>query len=351
MVELASEPRIWIEDTKAATYILHLGWRYSYPDLHVRLSLLHIVRLPETISIFSYQTCIEAFEREGINAEAALSMMLQAVDLTYGCCEEAQRNCKVLLSLSSFGATVVPASQEYGGKYPTPYGPPSQDASVALEQWHYDRIAIFIKQLSTWSRISYLAVETVPLLSEALAVCRAVRRLQRDHEGTFWPKWYISFVFPDGIFPEDDHSPCDIATALFAQQEDETALPNGIGVNCTKMSYLPGIISGYMAALEAIDGNAAPRPFLAVYPDGGLTYDTTTKIWHAPAGSNANDSAATVWAQQLADLGRAAASRRTASGQTVWSEVLLGGCCKAGPEYIRELSRLVDEMSTALDNM
>ena len=292
-------------------------------------------------NVRSYQASFEAFQREGIDRGTAARLMLDAIEIAHTACSEHAASAKVLLSLSSFGASIVPASQEYTGNYPAPFGPDSETARKALEDWHYERISVFATDVTTWSKISYVAIETIPLLSEAEAVCAAVTRvradvLQRDSSAPF-PLWYVSFVFPDGRLPQAV-SPDAIVRSL-ASMPDR---PDGIGINCTKMRYLSDIVMEMTQALSDTSRETAYRPLLALYPDGGLVYDTTSRTWSAPHKGVASDlvqDAAQVWADQLLQVGHSAQAGSTTDAKSPWSRLLLGGCCKAGPDYIEALSR------------
>lgn len=287
----------------------------------------------------SYQASFEAFQREGIDRGTAAKLMRDAVEIA--ACSEHAASAKILLSLSSFGASIVPASQEYTGNYPTPFGPDSETSRQALEDWHYERISVFAAEVVTWSEISYIAVETIPLLSEAEAVCAAVSRvradvLQRDSSAPF-PLWYVSFVFPDGRLPQAV-SPSAIVCALASMPNR----PDGIGINCTKMRFLPDIVTEMTQALSETSREPAYRPFLALYPDGGLVYDTASRTWSAPHDGVASDvvqKPAQVWADQLLQVVQTARTVAATDGKSPWSRLLLGGCCKAGPDYIEALSR------------
>jgi homocysteine S-methyltransferase len=339
----------------------------------------------------------------------------------------------VVLALSCYGAILSPG-QEYSGRYPPPYGHPShstsnssaisspsstlcsalkannqmnwmQEAEKALEEWHYDRLKVFASHSETWDKISYIAFETLPVPYEARAVRRAMTRLRhayshanqsststfpsaysdardgRHREGepnNTWPKWWISFVFPnDGNLPYKTSlesaspiTPETIAETIFKpmrmafsssqnQEEVDVEIPTGLGVNCTKMRYLPGIVDAFTRSTTSIPSDASQNKqknkerWLVLYPDGGLVYDPVTKTWHQDGGEGSptpekspaaekgtcseSDSPAKMWAQQLVDIARKANGK-----DGVWDKIILGGCCKASPAYISELANLVN---------
>jgi hypothetical protein len=73
-------------------------------------------------------------------------------------------------------------------------------------------------------------------------------------------------------------------------------VPWGIGMNCTKIHKLPGLVEKFGVAVgEAVqEGIVATAPYLVLYPDGtnGEVYNTTTQVWEKPdgLGDNVRDS-------------------------------------------------------------
>lgn len=269
--------------------------------------------------------------------------MRQAVSLAHNTVENFSSSSpsfhpsKVILSLSCFGATVGPPGEEYTGQYPAPYGPPSSStAADSLCDWHFERLKVFAEDPETWSRIQGIAFETLPLLSEARAVRKAMKKLRswlNERGNGHWPGWWISFVFPEGKLPEEGVQPEEIIPALFTAGDEEGEVPSGIGINCTKMHHLPRLIEAFEQGLRDTDCEA---PWLVLYPDGGLTYDPTSRTWHANSGSL---NPAEQWAEDLSDIGRKAlGAQHPSRGKQIWSKIILGGCCKADPSYIAALS-------------
>lgn len=294
-----------------------------------------------------YQASLEGFQRNGHSKDQAIALMRQAVDLTHESLQELRSahptststspRRRLVLSLSCYGATITPASQEYTGHYPAPYGPVSDESTIeALADWHYERLSTFASDPDTWSKVEYIAFETLPLLSEAVAIKKAMFRIQQAivdgdaRKRKDLPQWWISFVFPNGKLPGEAAEPQEIVKRVLESGEG-LAVPHGIGVNCTKMRYLADIVRDFTAAL--------PSPaWLVLYPDGGLTYDTTTRKWSSGEGEPGGSTSPEVkWAEQLYGFAEMAMK---GNGETGWEGVILGGCCKAGPSYIAELAAL-----------
>lgn len=383
---------------------------------------------------FRYQCSFEGFKKQGHSESKATELMRTAVSLAHNSVTSHQtqstsrtpdsgkrgKEPSVVLALSCYGAILSPG-QEYSGRYPPPYGPHSthasndvdtadpsspstsntsssitrnnqsarndwiQAAEQALEEWHFERLKVFAstsqEEDGTWERISFVAFETLPVLYEARAIRKAMTRLKRylqveakrgEKKSIHWPKWWISFVFPDGSLPSTsslepgDLSPANIAKTVFKQErmklslidvngdgdqyeeEVDVEIPTGLGINCTKMRYLPSIVDEYTQALANIPSSSGEQErILVLYPDGGLVYDPVTKTWHqdgnAIISSNRQDAGektgdpAQIWASQLMEIARNALSNE----KKVWDGIILGGCCKASPVYIAELSKLV----------
>jgi homocysteine S-methyltransferase len=106
---------------------------------------------------------------------------------------------------------------------------------------------------------------------------------------------------------------------------------SGIGINCTKMKYLPKLLESFREACQ--EAHQLAKASLVLYPDGGQTYDPIARTW-----SNEEDGGDDiVWAQMLMKE----ASRMQRCG--LWSKIVVGGCCKASFGKIEALRRILDE--------
>ena len=294
--------------------------------------------------------------RNGHTLQEATVLMRRAVEIASECIESQVsspmmrtspqvRHPQIVLSLSCYGATMTPG-QEYTGHYDAPYGPASTstEALPALVQWHYERLQVFALDPKTWSLISWVAFETVPLLSEAIAIRRSMWKLRQDmrcRQEAHWPGWWISFVFPDGKLPEAGVDISQIVPATFSSQDGQE-IPTGIGINCTKLRYLPALVEGMTSSLSNLLLKGSKVPWLILYPDGGLTYDTNTRTWQSQSNS---PSTATDWAKELYAIASSLLESR--GTENCW-KFILGGCCKAGPECITELARTAGRRTRAM---
>lgn len=273
---------------------------------------------------------------------------------------------KIALSLGSFGAT-LPGGEEFGGNYPPPYGPSgvemntfskgqsdSEEASIrALAEFYLERLRAFLPVLD---RVDYVAFETVPLRREIRAIRRAMsafsqeKRAAVDSNGDMGiVRWWISTVWPDGLYPEvnqsgeRDTSAKDVVEALLGSREGE-ARPWGVGVNCTFVDHLPRIVREMEDALQDLEGATlssqkdspkegedvtASKPWLVVYPNGGDIYDGHTQTWITNKEGKGERWANRVWKVVEGTIERA-----------VWGGVVVGGCCRTGPDEISGLVEL-----------
>jgi homocysteine S-methyltransferase len=263
---------------------------------------------------------------------------------------------KIALSLGPFGATLSP-TQEYGGFYPPPYGPHAysssdenrnifldadegscdSDAEEALMEFHFERLALFANAKDeTWTLIDCLAFETIPLLREVRSIKRAVGRLNEQFGEAALKKakpWWISLVFPDGMYPEMSYTnekgritPQEAAQAVLEEAEG-SAVPNGIGLNCTSMEYLPELLVAFEVTSLKMQHHGLPRPWLVLYPNRGDAYDSFNKIWRE---SGTKDT----WGDSLARIVKNLSTE-------AWAGILVGGCCRVSPREIEMLTKIL----------
>jgi homocysteine S-methyltransferase len=230
----------------------------------------------------TYQTSIEGFSRtrtdefpDGIPRTAIPRYLAKAMAIA-----EAARGggttTKLALSLGPYGACMVPG-QEYSGRYDA-----AHDSEDALYRWHLERLRLFDElDGGLCNRVQYVALETIPRLDEI----RAVRRAVRD-AGITAPFW-VTCVFPGEGRTLPDGSSVDDVVGAMLDPEVGGAVPWGIGLNCTKIHLLPGLVEAFEVNVRKLmdDGRVQSAPSMVLYPDGtnGEVYNTTTKEWEMPA--------------------------------------------------------------------
>lgn len=189
---------------------------------------------------------------------------------------------KIALSLGPYGATMVPG-QEYSGRYDV-----AHDGEEALRAWWADRLALVAgPEVLAGGRVAYVACETIPRRDEITAVRRALAPVQQQ-----LPPCWIACVFPgeDDRLPDGSSIEEVVEAALVPDGGDaakEKVQPWGVGINCTKLHKLEGLVARFEGAVDRLvrDGTLAAWPALVLYPDGtnGEVYNTTTQQWELPA--------------------------------------------------------------------
>jgi homocysteine S-methyltransferase len=271
----------------------------------------------EIILTATYQASFRGFKKtlvpnpNGIERERAQDLMLSAVGIARDAF--AGRPGLVALSFGPYGATMVPGA-EYSGKYE------DHMDEDALLSFHQERLAVFTRSPS-WKDVDIVAFETLPRLDEV----RAVRRsMQSASDKPYW----IACVFPgEGESLPDGSSIKEVVkTAISGPQP-----PYAIGINCTKVEKLQGLISAFE---RGADDSNLTLPRLVIYPDGarGQVYDPDLHEWIGDAENQPP------WDAQVFEIVQEVRRRGK------WQGVIVGGCCKATPQHIRSLKTALGKL-------
>ncbi|OAX39737.1 Homocysteine S-methyltransferase [Rhizopogon vinicolor AM-OR11-026] len=299
----------------------------------------------------TYQAAFASFQQAGYSREVATENMRNAVHIAdqarHQFCKEHSdihpQGILIALSLGPFGSTVSPM-QDFGGIYPPPYGPRAysdseenitsfgddtegkNDSIKALARFHEDRLRVFTSDKGTWDKVDFVAFETVPLVREV----EAIRQAMYSMKESISPKpWWITATFPDGKCPETrqpggaHYSASTVANAML-QSIGDMPVPNGIGINCTALAFLPELLQDF----ERANTDVNERPFLVLQPNGGGGFNLSTQAFIEAADGEGGDR----WAEVLASMVREAKGRG-------WKNIIFGGCCKTGPGDIRALGK------------
>ncbi|KAJ5688979.1 hypothetical protein N7462_003371 [Penicillium macrosclerotiorum] len=284
----------------------------------------------------TYQVSSEGFARtkttefpNGIPVTAMGKYLQIAVDVAERA--KVRDSAKIALSLGPYGACMIPG-QEYSGAYDT-----AHESEESLYQWHLERLRLFLAaDGNLLSRVQYVAFETLPRLDEIRAVRRAI------HDSGITTPFWIACVFPreDDLLPDGSSIEQVVQAAITPMENGRT--PWGIGMNCTKLHKLSGLISNFGTCVnEAVtSGQVAIVPSLVLYPDGtnGEVYNTTTQTWEKPDDFNKSGNRDTrSWEIQLAQI------VNDASKNGPFESFLVGGCCKASH---RDIGNLRQQFST-----
>ncbi|MEG3626872.1 homocysteine S-methyltransferase [Streptomyces poriticola] len=230
----------------------------------------------------SYQATFEGFADRGVDRARTAALLALSVELAREAARQAraERPLWVAASAGPYGAMLADGS-EYRGRY---------GLTVAeLERFHRPRLEVLAA-----ARPDVLALETVPDTDEAAALLRAVR-------GLGVPAWLTYTVAGDRTRAGQ---PLEDAFALAAAADEVIA----VGVNCCAPDDVDAALS---AAARVTD-----KP-LVVYPNSGETWDAGSRTWR----------------------GRSAFTAERVRGWRSAGARLVGGCCRVGPDTIRDLAR------------
>lgn len=189
----------------------------------------------------------------------------------------------VAASVGPYGAYLADGS-EYRGNY--------GQSDAALRAFHTARLGWLDR-----SGADLIACETIPDLQEARVLAGLLERLTT-------PAW-ISFCCRDGRSLHDGNA-IEAAAELFKNHARCFAL----GVNCCA----PADVGALIERIAAV----APHKLIVVYPNSGQQYDAEAKHWRGDQAPRHYSELAAGWFQAGAGM--------------------IGGCCRIGPEYIRELA-------------
>ncbi|MFF7269227.1 homocysteine S-methyltransferase [Streptomyces cyaneofuscatus] len=235
----------------------------------------------------SYQATFEGFGRHGIGPERTGALLARSVELARraaGAARRAdpEREIWIAASVGPYGAMLADGS-EYRGRYGL--------TVRELERFHRPRVAALAE-----AGPDVLALETVPDMDEAEAVVRVA-------EETGLPLW-LSYSVAGGRTRAGQ--PLEEAFAVAAGREAVVA----VGVNCCDPA------EAEEAVRVAVEVTGKPA---VVYPNSGEGWDAEGRGWTGAS---------------TFDPGRVRAW--TGAGAR-----LVGGCCRVGPDRIKELAGLL----------
>jgi len=245
----------------------------------------------DCITTAGYQATLAGFARAGVDAPEAERLLRRAVELAIEARDTfwaapAHRAGRlrplVAASVGPYGAFLADGS-EYDGRYAV--------GRADLAAFHRDRLRIV-----AGAGPDLLAIETIPSATEVEVLVELLSELR--HPGA-----WVSFTCRDGARLWDG-SP--IEDAVRACRPDAGIV--AVGVNCTAPRHVASLLRRVRAATDL--------PILA-YPNSGEAYDPAVGAWTGPA-SGAD------WLDGIVEWVRAGAR-------------MVGGCCRIGPETIREV--------------
>lgn len=251
--------------------------------LVTRLHRLFVEAGAEILIGASYQMSYRALVEFGHSVAEVDALLRATIDCARDAATQAGSSVLVAASIGPYGAARADGS-EYRGDY-------GVDRRT-LRRFHERRLRTLESARPDW-----LAIETLPCRHELDALCELL-----DESGS--PSW-ISFSAPDGRHLADG-LPLEEAAA----RADACGAVKYVGVNCLE----PERVLDAIERLERGTGKA-----LLVYPNSGERWDAIRRCWQGEAARRRFLDLASEW-----------------TNHPLWA---VGGCCRVGPDWIRDLRR------------
>ncbi len=256
------------------------------PKVLIETHMDYIAAGAQILATASYQASFPGLLAEGYTKQEATDLMVKSVSLVEKAIERSSvdRPIWIAASIGPYGAYLADGS-EYRGDYGI--------SKEALTEFHQERIDVFEN-----SNADMLAFETIPSLLEAEVIAELLQNSSK-------PAW-VSFSCQNESLINDGAS-IESAASFFLQHPKVFAL----GINCTHPKYILDLIQKLKKATDKK---------VLVYPNSGEVYDPKSKTWLALSEPLAFAELAHEWIKEGADL--------------------IGGCCRIGPQHIKQVSQL-----------
>jgi homocysteine S-methyltransferase len=264
------------------------------PDLIRAVHLDYFAAGADVATTATYQATFDAFARRGIDGNATIELLRNAVALAAAAREEFWSHLPnragrlrplIAASVGPYGAMLADGS-EYRGHYLV--------SDAALAEFHRPRI-----EALAGAGADLLACETIPCLREALVLRQLL------HEFPTVTAW-VSFSCRDGAHTSAGEAISECTAAL--QDDPQIA---SVGVNCTAPQHVTELLQRMRKCTD--------KPLIA-YPNSGEHYDPSTRRWTGVGSGTPFGGLAREWYRAGARL--------------------IGGCCRTTPADINSLSRL-----------
>jgi homocysteine S-methyltransferase len=265
------------------------------PELIGRVHEDYFVAGADCAITASYQATFAGFARRGLSHAEAVMLLQRSVQVARAArdsfwADPANRIGRpkpfIAASIGPYGAFLADGS-EYRGNYTI--------SAADLIAFHRERMQVLIE-----AGAELLACETIPCIEEARALLNVLEQFPQIHA-------WISFSARDeGHTCQGD--PIGACAAEIAAHPQVAA----IGINCTAPRYITGLIDHLHAATT--------KP-IVVYPNSGEAYHADGNGWSGVSECAAFGGMAQEWYAHGARL--------------------IGGCCRTGPDHIREVAAWV----------
>lgn len=263
------------------------------PSLIKKVHLSYLEAGANLCTSASYQATLPGLLKKGFSLLEAENAIKLSVILAKEACEEwwhfsphEDRTYPLVGgSIGPYGAYLADGS-EYRGHY---------GLSVEeLKAFHRRRMELLLEAGS-----DFLAMETIPSLSEAIALAQLA-----DEMGA---ECWIAFSCRNGSENCEGTPIRECAKALIPFE-----CVTAIGVNCTPPWFVESLIKEIRLFCDLP---------ICVYPNSGETYDPKTKTWHGSPYGRAFSEYVDEWLDAGANI--------------------IGGCCRTTPSDIRDVSRII----------
>ena len=239
----------------------------------------------------SYQASVQGFMDIGYPEEKGHELIKRTVTLAEEAVLRTDLNDKemkplIAASIGPYGAFLADGS-EYRGDYGV--------TDETLQEYHQARLTLLED-----TKADLFACETLPSLQEAKVLAELLRYCKK-------PAW-MTFSCQSGKHLNDG-TPIEECAALLADHPNVFAM----GVNCTPPQYISELIQ----AIKACGWTQK----IVVYPNTGEAYHAGTKSWKGVYDPTEFAAMAKEWLDLGADM--------------------VGGCCKIGPESIKNLAERI----------
>lgn len=233
----------------------------------------------------TYQASFPTFKKIGLSDQDIYKIYDNAIDSIKNATYDTQ---VIVGSLGPYGAYLSDGS-EYTGEYDL--------ADEDYYQFHYQRIEALITR-----GIHDFVFETTPSFSEVKAIVETIIP-QYGEENTFWISVTVNL---DGDL--SDGTPFE--TVVDYIQDHKESVPV-FGINCSKVSAVnKAIVKGLTRLPQQV----------AIYPNGGATFDAETKTWSDNDENEQLFETVPQWIEQGVKV--------------------VGGCCQVSPKDIARINKI-----------
>lgn len=186
-----------------------------------------------------------------------------------------------------------------------------------------------------------LAIETIPSVSECLAVCDALISLQTEMSTTAntkpteLPCSWISLACKDGA-TLNEGTPFVNALEAIREKDPKAEHVHAIGINCCDSAYAAPLLE-LLTRDMALHG---PRRGIVVYPNSGEEWNAEDETWREGTGCTHADELSD---RLMEAIGVVQKTWKTYEPAQPMPKIIVGGCCRTSPSTIAALRQHIDK--------